>query len=417
MQPEPAYSYDEPGPDEPTAQDLEFLQTISREPEPPLDNDDDDDEPYRICVYSAAALAALELPQPATPVVGPWVRKAMITLLAGMTGHGKTTLIAQLVKVAADGGEFLGETVAGGNQVLVLDLEQHLASIQRVIEEAGLTESTLVDYAPVPEGLAIDRRTEQYAAVEQLFASKPYDVVVIDPFYKLHMADSNDEAEARVLVAHLRRWISTYGFAMVTATHCRKLAAGRNAIGLDDLYGSSLFTRDPEIILGLQRHGDLSKLHVFKSREPGLTAGQTVELLFSRSRGYWLKPTVDPEERAARLREIAAFAVAWIEASPGQSTNKVTDAVKTIAKCGTDLVEEALELAGKSGLLPEPLRGSRRSKLWYPHNHAALTSPQTLLGEVTGSAQNGQSETTSPDLTDLYVVEGEAAGEVVEARW
>src|SRR5205823_4178755 len=92
----------------------------------------------------------------------------------------------------ADGGSFLGEQVEGGNRVLVLDLEQHLASIQRVIEEAGLSESTLVDYAPIPEGLAIDKRSDQYDAVERLLASKPYEAVVIDPFYKLHEADSND---------------------------------------------------------------------------------------------------------------------------------------------------------------------------------------------------------------------------------
>lgn len=384
-------------------------------PDPDVLIDEPGPDLFRIRVYSAAELARLELPQPATPIVGPWVRKAMITLVAGMTGHGKTTLIAQAVKACADGGEFLGEHVDGGYRVLVLDLEQHLASIQRVIEEAGLTDSTLVDYAPIPEGLAINKRSDQLDAVGRLLASKPYDVVVIDPFYKLHQADSNDEREARDLVALLRGWISTHGFAIVTATHCRKLPAGRNTIGLDDLYGSSLFTRDPEIILGLQRHGDLAKLHVFKSREPGLTAGQTVELLYSRDRGYWPKPTVDPEERTARLETIGATAIAWIDSQPGQSTNQVKKAVAALEKCGGDLVEEALGLQVKSGLLPAPVKGSRNARLWYPHNHAALTSPETLLGEVTEAARNGHNESTSPDLTDLYVVGRESASEVNEA--
>src|SRR5207253_425588 len=127
----------------------------------------------------------------------------------------------------------------------------------------------------------------------------------------------------------------------------------------------------------------LTKLHVFKSREPGLDAGRVIELLYSRERGFYLKPTVDPEERIAKLEAVAAAAIEWITNHPGQSTNKVKQAIASAQKCGSDLVEEALCHEVKSGLLPEPLKGSRNARLWYPLNHAALTSPATLLGEVT----------------------------------
>jgi hypothetical protein len=369
---------------------------------------------FEIRVYSARELVALEPASKAEPIAGPFVRRAMVTLVAGITGHGKTTLIAQLIARAVLGGDTLGHDAPGGARALVLDLEQHLESIQRVIRAAGLADSDIVDYAPIPEGLALDTRTDQLDELERVLAAKPYDIVAIDPFYKLHEADSNDERQARLLVALLRRWIKEHGFALLTATHCRKLPAGRNVITLDDLFGSSLFTRDPELVLGLQRHAGLTKLHVFKSREPGLDYGQTFDLIYGRDRGFYLKPDVDPEERAARLAEVRQTARQWIASNPGQSTNTVKKAVATLLKCGGDLVDEALCHEVKSGLLPEPLKGSRKAKLWYPLNHAALTSPETLLGEVTETARRGQNETTSPDLPDFPVGEREGQGSEVD---
>jgi hypothetical protein len=363
-------------------------------------------EPFAIPVYSALDLAELELPRPAEPV-SPHTRREMITLVGGITGHGKTTWSTHEIRQAAD----------NGAHVLVVDLEQHLASVQRLIREAGLEKSSAVKYAPIPEGLELNKRNDQLAAFEEVLAGDPaYDLLAIDPFYKLHQADSNDELSARLLVALLRRWIAEHHFSILTATHCRKLPAGRNVITLDDFYGSSVFTRDPELILGLQRHGDLAKLHVFKSREPDFQQGQVFELLFDRAHGFYPKPEVDPEERAAEIRNIGKAAGEWIAEHPGESTNKVKQAVSGALKVGSDKVEEALALQVKSGLLPEPVKGSRNARLWYPLNHAALTSPETLLGEVTEAAASGQKRDDLTRPSDLYVVETEGVGEVDEAE-
>ena len=373
-------------------------------------------EAFPIKVYTASDLATLELPTPPDPLVGPFVRRGMETLIGGLTGHGKTTWIAHAVKAAAAGGDFLGETVTGGARVLVLDLEQHLASLQRVICEAGLDDCDTVDYAAIPEGLALDKRGDQLAALEDVLAAKTYELLVVDPFYKLHEADSSDELAARLLVALLRRWINTYGFALLTATHCRKLPAGRNVITLDDLFGSSLFTRDPELVLGIQRWNDLTKLHVFKSREPGLEHGQTFDLLYTRGRGYWPKPTVDPEEREAELERIGEAARDWIAEHPGQSTIKVKEAVGIALKVGRDKVAEALERQVRSGAVPEPLRSGRNAKLWYPLNHAALTCPETLLGQVESTGKNGQAESHLTGADDLSVGQSAPPGQVDEAE-
>jgi 5S rRNA maturation endonuclease (ribonuclease M5) len=371
--------------------------------------------PFQITVYSAHDLSNLELPTAAEPIVGPFLRRGMATLIGGLTGNGKTTWIYQALNAAVDGGDFLGEPAAGGARVLAVDLEQHAQTLKRNLRESGLDQSDAVDVAPIPEGLALDKRSDQLDALEEVLAAKPYDVVAIDPFYKLHEADSSDELQARLLVALLRRWINQYGFALLTATHCRKLPAGRNTITLDDLFGSSLFTRDPEIVLGIQRWNDLSKLHVFKSREPGLEHGQTFELLFTRGRGYWLKPTIDTQEREAELERVGETARKWITQHPGQSTNKVKSAVGIALKVGRDKVVEALECQVKSGLIPEPLRSGRRAKLWYPLNHAALTRPEPLPGQVELTDENGQAEYDLTGADDFSVGESAPSGQVNEA--
>jgi hypothetical protein len=363
-----------------------------------------DPEPLRIRVYSGAELAELELPRPAVSI-SPHTRAGMVTLIGGITGHGKTTWIAHEIRRAS----------GAGHQVLVLDLEQHLESIQRVIREAGLDVDS-IDFAPIPEGLALERDSEQLDAVEAILAAKPYRLVVIDPFYKLHTADSNDEGAARELVGLLRRWIARHGFAVLTATHCRKLPAGRNHVTLDDFFGSGVFTRDPELILAIQRFDALTKLTVLKSREPNFEHGQTFELLFTRERGYYPKPTIDPEQRAARLAEVGAAAVTYISDNPGQSKNKVVHGVGKAAKAGTDLVKEALDAQVKSGLLPAPLTSSRGSLLWYPLNHAALTEPDTPPGQVSSPTLTGH---IGDDLTgpvDLPVRGDRPAGQVDEAE-
>jgi len=357
-------------------------------------------QPFHITVYAAADLAALELPTPADPIGGPHVRRAMATLIGGPTGHGKSTWIAWQVKAAA----------AAGAHVLVLDLEQHLQSVQRLIQETGLAECSAVDFAPIPEGLALEKREDQLAALEALFVAGAYDLVVGDPFFKLHESDSSDELAARLLVALLRRWISEYEFALLMATHCRKLPAGRTTLTLDDLFGSSLFTRDPEIVLGIQRHGAITKLHVFKSREPGLELGH-VDLLFSRERGFWPKPTVDSEERAAELQELGAQAVVYVEEHPGSSTRAVAKALKI----GQDKAKIVLEAQVHSGVLPEPQQGSRRAHAWFSHNRAGSSAPETLLGALSAEGESAIQEPSAPDCPDRYVVAeghpGSALGE------
>ena len=145
---------------------------------------------------------------------------------------------------------------------------------------------------------------------------------------------------ARKLVGLLRGWIARHRFAILTATHCRKLPAGRTVLTIDDFFGSSVFTRDPELVLGLQRFSDLTKLVVLKSREPSFEHGQTFEFLFDRETGFYPKPAVDPEERQARLGAIGETAVAWI-------TRSIPESRRTRSRSASPASRNAAEISSK----------------------------------------------------------------------
>ncbi|MGH3006525.1 MAG: AAA family ATPase [Gaiellaceae bacterium] len=275
-----------------------------REPAP----DEEPAEPFRIDVYTARALCGLQVSPEEPELVGPFLRRGRITLLGATTGHGKTTFGAQMLAAGVLGGDFLGWTAAGGLRVLVLDLEQHLEDIREQLDAVGLADCELVDYAPIPEGLQIDRDREQLAELERVVAAKPYDVVRVDPFYKLHAADSSEELQARALVRLTRRWVNRHGFALLMDTHTRKRIEGRAGFTLDDLFGSSLFARDPEVILGLQLVEDgFSRLHVFKARgrRGDIGTGQTIDLLYSDDELFCRRPDEDERDMRAELIELA----------------------------------------------------------------------------------------------------------------
>ena len=143
----------------------------------------------------------------------------------------------------------------------------------------------------------------------------------------MHAADSSDEEQARALVRLTRGWVNRHGFGLLMDTHTRKRIEGRAGFTLDDLFGSSLFSRDPETILGLQLIEEgFSRLHVFKARgrRGQIRTGQAIDLLYSDDALFRRKPDEPERELRAELLEGAADH-AWRtlkewRAKPGKAT-------------------------------------------------------------------------------------------------
>ena len=97
--------------------------------------------------------------------------------------------------------------------------------------------------------------------------------MLVDPLYKAHTGDSNDERSAVDLMRRFDKWRDDLGFALIIPVHTRKPPPATK-FTVNELFGSSAYQRGAEIVLGLQRvRPGYSRLHFFKDRDGDLPVG------------------------------------------------------------------------------------------------------------------------------------------------
>jgi hypothetical protein len=269
-------------------------------------------EPFELTAYTAPELMALPDPPEADVLLGPLVGRRARTIVVGDTGHGKTTFALQAVRAILAGAEFLEHRGAGVGPALVVDAEQGLRSIKRVLREVQLADRDELVYVHAPDGLALDSEPAHRAALERLIVAHRPAVVVLDPYYKCHRGEANEERAVVDLMRVLDALRAAHGFALMLPAHPRKEQPGRDGyrkLTLHDVAGSGALTRGAEVVVALERlaHG-YSRLRFLKDRDGDLPVGETVGLVFDRDEGFRLDPReqVEQAELDERLLELAA---------------------------------------------------------------------------------------------------------------
>jgi AAA domain len=244
-------------------------------------------------VLTARDVCGLPLPE-GQEVLGALIMVAGRVVIGGKSGEGKTTIVMQMVRATADGAEFLGFKGCGG-RVLVLDLEQGLRTVQRRLRESGLDENEMVDYARIPDGLDLIGSEQQREWLEALIVGKGYAMVVLDPLYKAHQGDSNDERMMVDLMRRLDRLRDDHQFALVIPMHLRKMTERQTTVGMDDIFGSGGLTRGAEVVLGIRKLAPgRSMLYFWKDRDGDLQEHDKWPLEFNVEHGFTRAP-IEPE--------------------------------------------------------------------------------------------------------------------------
>jgi hypothetical protein len=259
-----------------------------------------DGRSFRLDVLTARQVCELPDPDENQQVCGPLLVREQRFVIGAHTGHGKTSFALQLTRAVVTGESFLGWEGCGG-KALVIDVEQGLRTIKRRLQEAGLDDSDLVDYVRVPDGLELNCNPSHIAEVERILATGQYVLVHMDPFYKLHVGDSNAEREVTDLMRQLDAWRSEYRFALSLAGHCRKPPTG-SKFTMHEFFGSSAYLRGAETVVGLQRLSDgYSRLHFFKDRDgDGPPIDTHWRLIFDREDGFRRDPSDGAPKRNAK---------------------------------------------------------------------------------------------------------------------
>src|SRR5207342_801699 len=138
----------------------------------------------------------------------------------------------------------------------------------------------------IPDGLALDSDEQDIEAIGTLLERGRYALVLLDPLYKLHAGNSNDERGAVDLMRRLDGWRSELEFALLLPVHLRKPIPGER-FTIHDVFGSSAYTRGAEVVLGLRRVSNgYAELHFFKDRDGDLPVGEKWGLVFDREEGF-----------------------------------------------------------------------------------------------------------------------------------
>jgi RecA-family ATPase len=209
-----AYDALEDGRDESAAEILRSAVRVLPQPTP--------DSEFEFDALTAPELMVLPDTSEADELLGPLVLRGGRTIVVGDSGHGKTTLVLQLAASILTGGEALGYTGAGAGPALVLDLEQGLRSCKRGLREAGLDQREDLLYVRVPDGLALDTEPTHLEAIARVLDQHRPVVVVLDPYYKAHRGDANEERAVVDLMRVLDRLRAKYGLALILPAHPRK---------------------------------------------------------------------------------------------------------------------------------------------------------------------------------------------------
>jgi hypothetical protein len=254
------------------------------------------------------ASAFLELPEPeGNELLGPLVLRGGRTIVGGDSGHGKTTLVYAMISAIVTGSELLGHTGAGLGPALILDLEQGVRSIKRGIREAELDDNVYV--LNLPDGLALDQNPGELLRLEETVMTLEPTVISLDPYYKAHRGDANEERAVTDLMRNLDRLRSEYMFALLLPAHVRKdvQGGGVRKLTLADIAGSGAISRGAEVVLGLERlsHGQ-ARLRYLKDREGDLPVGDAVDLEYSHETGFTIKEGASSESIEARILGVEA---------------------------------------------------------------------------------------------------------------
>jgi hypothetical protein len=269
-------------------------------------------------ILTARETCALPDPPESDKLLGDFVIRGNRIIVGGHTGEGKTTMALQIIRAIVAGETFLEWDGPGDLRALVVDAEQGLRTVKRRLREAGLDQSEAVDYLRIPDGLSLDRDTEQALALARVLEAGDYAAVVLDPLYKLHAGDSNVERAAVDLMRLFDAWRERYRFALVLPVHLRKPIPGER-FSIHDIFGASAYVRGAEVVVGIRRvsHG-YAELHFFKDRDGELEVGAKWGLLFDREQGY----RRDPKDEEPP-RDLAADIAAWLDEHPRSTTNAV----------------------------------------------------------------------------------------------
>lgn len=199
-----------------------------------------------------AIVSSDELPELPPPLIDKVIRRGGKLLLAGASKSGKSFALIQLAAAAATGGMWL-DFQCVRSRVLYVNLEiqepQFMRRLFDVIEASGANKED------VRRNLDCANLRGKYSNITRLVESLletckrgDYDLVIIDPAYKVQPGSENDADSIARFCSELDRLAEGLACSIAYSHHHSKGAqGGKNAA--DRASGSGVFARDADALI------------------------------------------------------------------------------------------------------------------------------------------------------------------------
>lgn len=194
------------------------------------------------------------LPELPPEVVHGIIRRGGKLLIAGASKSGKSYLLIELAVAIVTGLYWLGMHCTRG-RVLYVNLE--IQAPQFMHRVCNVCEAMDADTTAVADGLDIANLRGKFSDIGELadallesFPRGTYDVVIIDPAYKVQSGKENDADSVTWFCSQLDRIAEGMGCTVVYTHHHSKGAQGGKAAE-DRASGSGVFARDADALIDM----------------------------------------------------------------------------------------------------------------------------------------------------------------------
>lgn len=207
--------------------------------------------------------------------------------VAGPIGHGKTTLMLEAESAALRATDFLGWPGKGNLRALHIDLEMPDHLLHRAVTDARLGDVDGLDLLHLPDGLEIDKSESHRQMIEK--ACEGYDIVCIDPFYKL-VENELEYGSARAIIGLLDKLRKNHPrMCMILGFHSQEPYKKDDRLGMAAISGFKFWHRAADIVLTFQRtSGNYSRIVWAKDRPGrlGVSIDEEWQLEWTRGQGF-----------------------------------------------------------------------------------------------------------------------------------
>jgi len=276
--------------------------------------------------------------------LGAFLRGGERTHVLGPIGNGKTTFIAEALRAAVAGEDFLGLRGKGGLRACLLALEMNEYRLLETLTDARLADLPGLDVLHDMDGFRIDESPEDRRAIDALAAE--YDVLAIDPWYKL-LGEEFGEGMLRQS-GRVARFFDNIKArnprtAIIVGFHTGELQSGETQLrGLGSATGFKVFQRDCDTAITFLRRGgsDRSTIGWAKTRSKDLPKiGAKWHVEWERGEGFRRIERTTAKDDLAELLTDAPQSTYTLQTAAGIGRQAASDALNELALEGRAIRE------------------------------------------------------------------------------